>query len=556
MTAPMNVSAASGTLLVASTSQPSTGVSYATMLALTRRAFRDARVRTISFVYLFALYAYIQPAGYRHTYPTVHDRLGFARSFGPNKALRLFYGEPHDLLSVSGYTAWRVGGTLAIFAAVFGLLAAVRALRTEEDTGRMELVLAGIISRRTTYLAAIAAITAGVLLLWLGEFTGFLLGGLPASGAAYLALATVSVVPVFVGVGALASQLAPTRRLALELGGAVIALMFLLRVIADTASGAGWLRWITPLGWAEQLRPFAGTQPLVLLLPLAASVLLLALSARIALRRDIGTGTLPSRDSALPRLGLLSSPTALALRSERTSLLVWASGVGVFALILGVVSKSVSSAGIPPGVQHELAKLGSGSIATPTGYLAFVFLFFILIVSLFACAQIGAARHEEADGRLETLLALPVGRTRWLVGRLVLATGGACAISLTAGLLTWIGAVAVGIHISLARMLEAGANCLPVALLFLGIAALAYAIMPRLSAGIAYGLLTIAFLWQLVAALLGVPQWLVNLTPFAHVGLVPTQPFRTGAATVMLALAAGCALAAIWSFRRRDLTGE
>ena len=89
--------------------------------------------------------------------------------------------------------------------------------------------------------------------------------------------------------------------------------------------------------------------------------------------------------------------------------------------------------------------------------------------------------------------------------------------------------------ISLPRMLEAGANCLPVALLFLGIAALAYAVVPRASAGIAYGLVTLAFLWHLVGALLGVPRWLVDLTPFAHVGLVPTQPFRTGAAAVMLA---------------------
>ena len=89
-------------------------------------------------------------------------------------------------------------------------------------------------------------------------------------------------------------------------------------------------------------------------------------------------------------------------------------------------------------------------------------------------------------------------------------------------------------------MLEAGANCLPVALLFLGIAALAYAIVPRASAGIAYGL---AHRRVPVAArrlaLLGVPQWLVDLTPFAHVGLVPAQPFRIGAAAVMLALAAG-----------------
>ena len=474
--------------------------------ALARRALRDARTRTIAFAYLFALYAYIQPVGYRHTYPTTADRASFAQSFAGNKGLRLFYGEPHDLLTVSGYTAWRVGGTLAIVAAVFGLLAAVRALRTEEDTGRMELVLAAPVGRRTTFASAMAAIAAGVAILWLAEFAGFVVGGLPAGGSAYLALATASVMPVFAGVGAMASQLAPTRRIALELGGAVVGLCFALRVVADTADGVGWLRWATPLGWAEELRPFSGARPLVLVLPVVATVLLVAAAARIAATRDIGTGMLPARDSADPRLALLSSPTAQALRAERASLIVWTSGVAVFAFILGVVSQSVSSANIPAGARREIAKLGSGSIATPTGYLAFVFVFFILAVSLFACAQVGAARHEEADQQLETLLALPVGRRRWLGGRLLLAGCAAAAISVAAGVFTWAGAASAGVSVSLPRMLEAGANCLPVALLFLGLAALAYAVAPRASAGIAYGLVTVTFLWQLVGSLLGAPQ--------------------------------------------------
>ena len=117
------------------------------MRALARRAFRDARIRTISFGYLFAAYSYIQPVGYRHAYPTLSSRLAFAHSFANNDALRLFYGYPFKVQAVGGYTAWRVGGTLAIFAAIFGLLAAVRALRTEEDTGRMELVLAAAVGR-------------------------------------------------------------------------------------------------------------------------------------------------------------------------------------------------------------------------------------------------------------------------------------------------------------------------------------------------------------------------------------------------------------------------
>ncbi|MGA8354069.1 MAG: hypothetical protein WB698_07880 [Solirubrobacteraceae bacterium] len=532
-----------------------TSAGRAPVIALARRAFRDARVRMISFVYLFALYAYIQPVGYRDGYPTIAERTDFAHSFADNKAVRLFYGEPHDLLSVSGYTAWRVGGTLAIFAAIFGLFAAVRALRTEEDAGRQELVLAGIVARRTAYLSSIAAIAAGTLLLWAGESAGFIVAGLPAGGSMYLALATVSIVPVCAGAGALASQLAPTRRMALELGGAVLGVWFLLRVIADTASGVGWLRWLTPLGWAEQLRPFAGARPLVLLLPAVSAVLLLWLAARISAGRDIGTGVLPARERAEPRLGLLSSPLAQALRSERSSLIVWLAGVGAFAYILGVVAKSSSSAGISKNLNREIGKLGTGSIITPTGYLGFTFIFFVLVISVFACAQIGMARHEEAEQRLETLLSLPVARRRWLGGRLALAAAAAAALSLTAGLLAWVGAESGGAGIPLGKMIEAGANCLPVALLFLGLAALAYAIVPRASGAIAYGLLTVAFLWDLVGSLLVVPKWLIELTPFRHIGLVPAQPFRAGDAAIMLAIAVACALLATWILARRDLTG-
>jgi ABC-2 type transport system permease protein len=513
----------------------------------------DARVRMIAFSSLFAAVAYIQPVTYRHAYPTLPSRLAFAHSFGANKAVVLFYGRAYDLLTVGGYSAWRVGGTLAIFAAVFGLLAAVRALRTEEDAGRMELVLAGIAGRRTVYLASMGAIAGGGSALWLAEFAGSLVGGLPAGASAYLALATASVVPVFVGVGALASQLAPTRRVALELGGAVVGLSFLLRVIADTSSGVGWLRWATPIGWAEELRPFTGAHPLVLLLPLIVSMALLVTTVRLTSGRDIGTGMLASRDSADARLRLLFSPTAQALRGERTSLTVWLASIGAFAFVVGVIAKSISSVGISKQLQRELAKLGSGSILTPKGYLGFAFIFFVLTCCLFTVSQIAAARHEEADQRLETLLGLPVSRRRWLGGRLALAAVATAAISLAAGVSAWAGAASQGVSVSLPQMLEAGINCLPTAVLFLGIAALAYALAPRESAGITYGLVTVAFLWQLFGALLGAPKWLVNLTPFSHVGLVPGQPFRAGAAAIMLAIGVLAAVGAIGAFERRDL---
>jgi ABC-2 type transport system permease protein len=78
----------------------------------------------------------------------------------------------------------------------------------------------------------------------------------------------------------------------------------------------------------------------------------------------------------------------------------------------------------------------------------------------------------------------------------------------------------------------------------------------RLQGGIAYALVTLVFLWDLVGSLLSIPSWLVKLTPFAHIGLVPAQPFRAADAAVMLALAGLSALAAVTIFARRDLTGQ
>ena len=165
-------------------------------------------------------------------------------------------------------------------------------------------------------------------------------------------------------------------------------------------------------------------------------------------------------------------------------------------------------------------------------------------------------RQEEANQRVEVVLAQPVGRRRWLGGRVLVALLGVVAISLTAAVFGWAGAASAGADVSLLRRLDAGANALPVALLFLGLAVLAYALAPRASRAIAYGALTVALLWHLVGSLTGAPLWVVDVTPFAHVALVPAQSFRPAAAAVLAVIGASMALAAIECFQRRDLAAR
>jgi len=522
--------------------------------ALAQRALGDVRARTAAFSLLFLAIAVANTLGYRSTYPTLADRRRLAFTFGGNKAARLFYGTPHGLETVGGFAAWRAGGILTIFAGFFGLLIAARAFAGEEESGRFELVATGAITRRTAFGARAAALLVALATVWLATSVGFAAGRLPVGGAAYLALSVVAVGVVYAAAGALASQLIVSRRGALELGGLALGIDFLLRVVSDTTSSQ-WLHWATPLGWAEELRPFADPRPVVLVLPAAAALILSGAALVLAERRDVGIGLLRSDGGARrPRTRLLGSPTAFAFRSERTTTAVWSVAVAAFGIVVGAISKSVAS-GLSPSLRQRLAEIGQADVATPRGYVGLSFLFFALAVSLYCCAQVAAARHEEAEGRLETLFALPQGRTGWLGGRIGVAAGGAAAISLAAAVGTAIGVAVVGADVSTAGLLEAGLNCLPTSLLALGVGALLFAVTPRHAVGAIYGLVSIAFVWELLGALVGAPSWLLGVSPFDHIGSVPASPFPVRAALVMVVLAVAAASGAAVVFRRRDLVG-
>ena len=61
-------------------------------------------------------------------------------------------------------------------------------------------------------------------------------------------------------------------------------------------------------------------------------------------------------------------------------------------------------------------------------------------------------------------------------------------LSLVAALLAWTGAHAAGANVPLSGLMLAATNCLGVAVLFLGLAALGYALAPRAATSIAYTL--------------------------------------------------------------------
>ena len=218
---------------------------------------------------------------------------------------------------------------------------------------------------------------------------------------------------MFLAIGALASQLANTRRRAASMAGVIFGVAYALRMVADTNPGLHWLVWLSPLGWIEESRPLTGPNAVALLLVLILVIAVTAVTLHLAGTRDLGAATLSERGSAKAHLALVGSPTGLALRLMRPVALGWLFAVAAFAVLIGTTAESATKdATGSQGISQAIGRLGGhGSVVAD--YLGLTFLMLALLIALVAAGQITAIRTEEADGQLENLLVRPLNRISW-----------------------------------------------------------------------------------------------------------------------------------------------
>jgi ABC-2 type transport system permease protein len=507
----------------------------------------------------FGVYVGTSALGYASAYPTAASRHQLAQSLGSNAGLAALLGQARQIDTVAGFTAWRSLGILSMVGAVWGILAGTRLLRGEEDAGRWELLLAGQTTRRRAAAQGLVGLAAGWAALWATTAVITVAAGrrvdpsFPLGEALFFSIALVSSAAMFLAIGALAGQLAATRRQAATIAGGVFGASLVMRLVADSGSRLQWLRWASPLGWVEGLHPMTGSQPLLLvpIVVLVAGVSILTL--RLAGDRDLGASILPAHDSAAARTRLLSGPAGLAVRLIRPTAVGWIAAIGAGGLLLGLVAQSAADATAgSTAAQEILGHLGAPRFDAKA-YLGVAFLFVITAVCLVAAGQVAATREEEADGRLDNLLVRPVSRSTWLAGRLAAATGLVVACGLFAGILAWVGAISQGTDVGFGGLVLAGLNAAPPALFVLGLGTLAHGVLPRLAAVAAYGLIAWSFLVELIGSVLNASQWLLDTSVLHHVAPAPaTDPdWISAAGLVGLGLAA--AIIGGLVFSRRDL---
>jgi len=508
---------------------------------------------------IFGAFVAAQLLAYAATYRTQSARDGLAGAYGNNAGLDALLGQARAINTTAGYAEWRLLGVLSIVGAIWGLLTSTRLIRGDEESGRSDLLLCGPTTRRRAAGQAMAGLAGGLMALFALTATGMALAGrshaigLSVQRSLFFSATLVASAALFLAVGALTSQLASTRRHAAALAGTIFGVAFAVRMTADSDARLSWLIWMSPLGWIERIRALTDPDPLALLAVVALVAVLGGAAAYLAGARDVGAASLPARTASRPRPRLLGGPAGLGLRLTRATAIGWLSGVTALSVLMGSLARgSTQDVTGSVGIRASVGRLG-GNGGLVDVYLGLAFLVVALVITLVAAGQMTAIRDEEAQGRLENLLARPVGRGSWLAGRLGLCVLLVVISGVVAGLGTWAGAALQHSGVSLGTLLLAGLNAAPPALFLVGLGAIVFGAWPRRTSAVIYSYLAWSFLVEFFGAIVRTDHWIMDTSIIFHMVPAPAAGPDWASVAVIAGLGAAGAVAGVALFRRRDL---
>jgi ABC-2 type transport system permease protein len=177
-----------------------------------------------------------------------------------------------------------------------------------------------------------------------------------------------------------------------------------------------------------------------------------------------------------------------------------------------------------------------------------------LLASAYGIQAALRLRSEETALRAEPLLATGISRYQWLASHVLMALLGTGVLVLVGGLGAGISSGASLGHMGrqVPRMLAAAAVQLPAIWVVTGLVVVLFGLAPKLVSA-AWGLFAAFLLLGQFGRLFGLPQGLMDISPYAHTPRLPGGDFTATPVVVLAVIAAVLLLAGATSFRRRDV---
>jgi len=374
------------------------------------------------------------------------------------------------------------------------------------------------------------------------------------AGSVALGLSFAAAGLAFTAVAGVTAQLTQTGRAANGLAATVLGAAYVLRGVGDS-SGPEWLSWVSPLGWASRVRPFADERWWVFALPLALAVVLLGVAFALNDRRDLGEGVIPSRPGRPEASPALGGALALAWRLQRGALLGWTVGFALLGVVYGSIAESAADIlRDSPQLADSLERLGIDPSTAVDSYLATTLGFSGVVAAGYAVQAVLRLRGEEATGTAEALLATPLGRVRWAAGHLSAALAGSALLVAVLGLMAGVahGAVSGDVAGESWRLLGAGVGQVPAVWVFAGVGLALFGLLPHRTA-LSWAAVVAAFVLTWIGPAVKLPQWALDVSPFTHLPALPVADATVTPYAWLLAVAAALVAAGLAALRHRDL---
>jgi ABC-2 type transport system permease protein len=527
------------------------GGTLAGTLTMIRFFLRRERIRIPLYVLVMVALIASTAAQSEALYPTQAERDEYAATVAGNPGLIALVGPTYRVTVVGGDVAWQWGAIGGVIAALMSMFIIGRHTRAEEQSGRSELVRASVLGRYATTAAALVVVTVANVALAAAVALAMVGLGQPAAGSIALGASLGGVGLAFAGVAVLAMQVNQSTGGAYGVVGAAIGLAYALRAAGDV--GDGTLSWLSPIGWGEAMRPFADERWWPLLLMLAFGAVLVVAAFALLERRDDGAGLVAPRPGPAHASHAMSRPLGFAVRLSRVAVLGWAAGLFLGGLSIGLTGQDADKIlGDSPEVDKLFSQAG-GSLVD--NYLAVSLVSMGLIACGFAIQAVLRMRSEETSGHLEPLLATALDRRRWVASHVGVAAIGSVVVLGATGLGTGIADALASHDAGRVAVLTGSALALVPAVWVLAAVAVAlFGLVPR-AAPAAWGVLGACFLLAYLGPLLALPDWVMDISPFTHVPLLPADDFALGPLAVLTAVAAAFTAAGLVGFRRRDVPG-
>ncbi|ATL29282.1 ABC transporter permease [Streptomyces formicae] len=515
--------------------------------ALFRLALRRDRVMMPVWILIVSGMVLAMPGSLESVYPTAAERADAMASMNSNSSMRAMYGPVFDD-SLGALSAWRIGVYAGVLAAVMSLVIVIRHTRDEEETGRQEMLSASMVGRRAPLTAALlTALTADAAV---GVLITAGMAGRGATGAFALGLGVAGTGMLFATLAAIAAQLTESARLAKGLTAAVLGAAFVLRAAGDagtsgSSAGSSALTWLSPLGWQENLRAYAGERWWITALVGAALVAQGVGAYALAGRRDVGMSFLPTRPG--PAHGGIATAGGLAWRLQRGSVFGWLAGFLVAGLVFGGMADGAADIVGDSANTREIFERMGGQTGLTDAFLATVIGMFGMIAALYAAASVLRLHGEETSQRAEPVLAGAVGRLRWAAGHLVIAFGGALPLMLVAGL-----GMALGHGGDTGAILGACLAQLPAVWVLGGLAVFLVGAYPKAAAA-SWAVVGTCLAIGWLGPALDLPQAAMDLSPFGHLPKLPGGDASWPPFVVLTLIAAALVGAGLVGLRRRDM---